>query len=69
MATATIKKPDDIECVLQFSMTLRNWKYVRETLNQNPAWAEIQVISEINNLVYKLEQTLVADAGNLTEGT
>lgn len=60
MGVATIENPDDIKCTLQFTLSLRDWKRIRETLRQNPAYTEMQIINEINDLVCQLEKTLYA---------
>ena len=57
MSVAFVDRPDDIKCTLQFSMSLKDWKQVRKTLQSNTAYTEIQVINEINDLVHKMEQT------------
>jgi len=66
MAIATIVDPDKIECMLQFTMTLEDWKQIRKTLNSNRAYTEVQVMNEIDNLVRQLEQTFYIkdDQGN-----
>ena len=56
MSTARIKNPDKIVAELTFSMTLEDWKQVRQTLDSHTAYAEIQVINEINALVNQIEQ-------------
>lgn len=62
MATATIENPDNIECTLQFTMSLGDWKQIRKTLKSNEDWAELQVMNEISDLVYQLEKTYYSDA-------
>ena len=58
MTIAEIKNPDDVVCVMQFSMRLSEWKQIRSKLSENSNWAEIQIINEINDLVWQLEKTL-----------
>lgn len=60
MSTAIIKNPDDIQCTLQFTMSLKGWKQIRKTLRTNSAYTELQIMGEISDLVYKLENTLYA---------
>lgn len=57
MATAKIKNTDNIECTLEFTMKLGDWKKVRQTLNSTQRYAEIKIINEISDLVKQLEQT------------
>ncbi len=61
MSTAIIKNPDDIQCTLQFTMSLKDWKQIRKTLKVNPAHTEMQIMSEISDLVYQLENTLYVE--------
>ena len=61
MATATVKNPDEIQCTLQFTMSLRDWKQIRKTLGTNPAYTELQVMNEIRDLVLQLEKTFYAN--------
>ena len=62
MATAIVKNPDNIECTLQFTMKLRDWKQIKKTLGTNAAYTELQVMNEISDLVYQLEKTYYSDA-------
>ena len=57
MGIAKIEKPDEIKCTLQFTMKLKDWKQIRKTLQTNAAYTELQVMNEISDLVYQLEQT------------
>ncbi len=61
MGRATIERPDDIKCTLEFSMTLGEWKNVRKTLRNNQAWAENQLIADITDIINKIEQTFHND--------
>ncbi|MCK5603543.1 hypothetical protein KAR91_16785 [Candidatus Pacearchaeota archaeon] len=62
MATAMVKNPDEIECTLQFTMKLGDWKRIKKTLGTNAAYVELQVITEIRDLVDQLEKTFYPDA-------
>lgn len=57
MSAAYINKPDEIECTLQFTLKLKDWKQIRETLGSNEAYIELKVINEIRDLVRQMEQT------------
>ena len=57
MDTAKIKNPNEINCTLELTMKLKDWKQIRTTLNKNPAYAEIQLIGEITDLILQLEKT------------
>jgi len=57
MAIATINNPDKIECTLQFTMTLKDWKGIRKTLENNTAYCELKIINKIRDLTIQLEQT------------
>ena len=61
MSSAKINNPDEIECTLEFSMKLKDWKQVRKTLGSNACYTELQIINEIADLVNRLEQTVYAD--------
>jgi len=61
LSTAIIINPDEIECVLQFSMKLKDWKQIKKTLNEHPAYVELQIINEIQDLTTQLEKTLYAN--------
>ena len=65
MSTAIIESPDEIVCTLQFTMKLKDWKLIRKTLGTNSAYAELQVMNEIGDLVMQLEKTLYADVDDL----
>jgi hypothetical protein len=56
MATAQVKNPDNIECTLQFTMKLKDWKQIKKTLGTNAAYTELQIMNEISDLVYQLEK-------------
>ncbi len=60
MATAKVEKADDIKCTLTFTMSLGEWKEVNNTLSKHTAYAEVQVIREIQDLVGQLEKTYYA---------
>lgn len=62
MGIAMVKNPDEIECILQFTMKLKDWKQIRETLRTNMAHTELQIIDEISELVDQLEKTFYIDA-------
>lgn len=61
MSTAIIENPDKIECTLTFTMTLKEWKQIRKTLDSNPSYAELKVTDEIIDLVRKVEQVFFSD--------
>ena len=61
MATAKVDNPDKIMCTLTFKMSLQDWRQVKETLNTNRRYSEIQVINEINDLVEQLDKTYYSD--------
>ena len=61
MSNAMIENADDIKCTLKFTRSLKEWKEIRSTLNENPCYSETQIISEINDLIYQLEKTLFAN--------
>ena len=60
-AIAKVINPDKIQCMLQLTMTLEDWKRVRKTLNTNATYAEIQVIDGIDDLVCQLEKVYYAN--------
>jgi hypothetical protein len=62
MNIAVIEKPDEVACTMQFKMKLKNWKQIRKTLQSNAAYTELQIINDINDLVYQLEKTLYAES-------
>jgi len=57
MSVANVKNPDEIECTLSFTLRLREWKKIKQTLLKNSAWAEMELISDISDLVSQLEDT------------
>lgn len=57
MAVATIEKAEDIRCTLKFTMSLKDWKQIKKTLNSNACYTEIQMMNEISDLVSQLEKT------------
>jgi hypothetical protein len=57
MTTAKVVKPDNIQCTIQVTMSIEEWKSVKKTLNTNPNYAQLKVIREITGLVNQLEQT------------
>lgn len=61
MATAIVENPDSIKCTLQFTMTLKDWKQIKKTLNTNAAYTELQVMNEIRDLIYQLEKTFYSE--------
>lgn len=61
MGIAKVENADDIKCTLSFTMTLKDWKQIRKTLQTNIAYSEIQVINEIHDLVGQLEKTFWSD--------
>jgi len=61
MATAKVNNPDDITCTLQFTMKLKDWKQIKNTLGTNAAYTELQVMNEISDLVSQLEKTFYSD--------
>jgi len=56
MAIAKINNVDKIECTLEFTMTIADWKQIRKTLKSNEAYTELQIIDEISDLVSQLEK-------------
>ena len=58
MSKATIENVDDIECTLEFTLKIKDWKQVRKTLNTNAAYSEMEIVSKITNLVNQLKKTL-----------
>lgn len=67
MSSAKIVNPDEVRCTLQFTMSLKDWKQVRTTLNTKGCYAEMQLISEITDLVYQLEGVLCPGVPNETD--
>lgn len=63
MSIAKVENPDKIICTLTFKMSLVDWKQVKETLNTNRRYTELQVINEITDLVDQLEKTYYSDLG------
>lgn len=61
---AQIKDPDSVKCTLQFTMLLKDWKQVRDTLGKNATYAEQQLINDIVDLVFQLEKTLYPNPNN-----
>lgn len=61
MGRAKIENSDDIKCTLSFTMSLKDWKQIRSTLQKNQAYIELQVIDEIHDLVMQLENTFYSD--------
>lgn len=57
MSTAQIKNADEVVCILQLEMKLKDWKQIRKTLQTNSAYTELQIIYEISDLIHQLEQT------------
>lgn len=57
MAMAKVKNVNKIECTLEFTMSLEDWKQISKTLGSNECYAEIQMMDEIRDLVTQLEQT------------
>jgi len=57
MGIAKVENAENIKCTLSFTMTLKDWKQIRNTLQKNPAYTELQVINEIHDLVGQLEKT------------
>ena len=62
MAIAVVKNPGEIQCTLEFTMKLKDWKQIRKTLGTNAAYTELQVMNEISDLVIQLEKTFYADS-------
>lgn len=59
MSTAKIVNPEQIKCTLEFTMTLRDWKKVREALNgSDVGYSGLEIMQEIADLAYQLEKTL-----------
>lgn len=56
MSIAEIKNPDEIECTLQFTMKLKDWKQIRKTLSSNANYTELQIMNEIMDLVRQFEK-------------
>ena len=67
MSIAEINNPDEIVCTMKFTMKLKDWKQIKKTLNTNQAYTELQIIGEIQDLVYQLEKTLYAETGGKNE--
>ena len=67
MSEAVIENPDEIVCTLQFTMKLKDWKQIKKTLKTNPAYAELELIGDILDLVNQLENTLYSKADNSNE--
>lgn len=63
MSIAEIQNPDEIVCTMKFTMKLKDWKQIRKTLNGNAAYTELQIMGEIDDLVYQLEKTLYNSPG------
>lgn len=61
MGMATVVDPNKIKCTLQFTMALEDWKQVKKTLNTNAAYEELQIMTEITDLVSQLEKTFYSD--------
>jgi len=62
MSIAKVKNPDNIECTLEFTLKLSDWKKIHNTLLKNSSWAEMELISDITDLVSQLEQTFYVKA-------
>ncbi len=63
MSVARVVDPDNISCTLEFTMKLKDWKQIRKTLRTNAAYTELQVMSEISDLVNQLERTFCDETG------
>ena len=61
MGIAKIESADEIKCTLSFTMKLKDWKQIRNTLQTNAAYTELQIINEIHDLVDQLEKTFWSD--------
>ena len=61
MAIARIENVDDIECTLEFTLRIKDWKQIRKTLNSNAAYIEMEIITEISDLVHQLEKVFYVD--------
>jgi len=61
MSEAKIENVDNIECTLSFTLKIKEWKQIRKTLNSNTAYAEMELITEIRELVTKPEQVFYID--------
>jgi len=60
MTNSKVTNPDSIECTIEMTMTIREWKCIRDTLQKNAACLEQQVIMEISDLVEKMGKTFYA---------
>lgn len=58
MSTAQIENVDNIKCTLKFTMSIEDWKQIRKTLKTNASYTEVQLISDITDLVNQLERVL-----------
>ncbi len=63
MSIARVVNPDSINCTLEFTMKLKDWKQIRKTLGTNAAYTELQVMNEISDLVNQLERTFYDETG------
>lgn len=61
MGIARVKNPDEMHCTLEFTMRLKDWRHVRRTLQTNAEYEEMKLITEINSLIYQLEQAFYSD--------
>lgn len=60
-STAVINKPDDIECTLTFTYTLKGWKAIKEKLGKGSySYSGTDMSRELLDLVLQLESTLYA---------
>ena len=61
MGMAKVVNADKIQCTLEFTMSLEDWKRIKKTLSSNECYVEIQMMDEIRDLVSQLEQTYYSD--------
>ena len=61
MNIARIENVDEIKCTLEFTLRIKDWKQIRKTLNSNAAYCEMEIITEISDLVHQLEKVFYVD--------
>lgn len=58
---AVVKNPGEIECTLELTMKLREWKQIRRTLSTKAEYVELKIIKEIDGVIAQLEQVFYSD--------
>jgi len=66
MGTAKVVNPDDIKCSIEFTLTLRDWKKVRETLQKKGDYPELGMLDDISDLIGQLQKTYYNKSDSLS---